>query len=119
MLNAPTSFEPVCDELEQENVEILRDLPANGRADFLIMFVTKKDQIESFAPNIVATLTDDPVLWFAYPKLSSKNINSGITRDDGWERLTALGYKPVRQIAIDDDWSALRFRPKDLVKSRI
>ncbi len=23
-----------------------------------------------------------------------------------------LGYAPVRQIAIDDDWSAVRFRPE-------
>ena len=118
VLNAPASFEPVCDELEQEDIEILRDLPANGTADFVIMFVTEKQQIDRYAPGLVATLTDDPTLWFAYPKLSSKNIESDITRDDGWEKLSSLGYKPVRQVAIDEDWSALRFRPQHLVKTR-
>ncbi len=47
--------------------------------------------------------------WAAYPKKTS-GIDTDITRDHGWEALNAAGLRPVRQIAIDDTWSALRFR---------
>ncbi|MAF63879.1 MULTISPECIES: hypothetical protein [Pseudomonadota] len=40
-------------------------------------------------------------------------IRSDITRDDGWESLAAQDLLPVTQVAIDNDWSALRFRYRD------
>lgn len=50
-------------------------------------------------------------LWLIYPKKSGK-VASTITRDRGWERLTALGFLPVTQVAVDADHSALRFRQR-------
>ncbi len=38
-----------------------------------------------------------------------------ISRDSGWQPLGDLGYEGVRQVAIDDDWSALRFRHVDSI----
>ena len=38
-------------------------------------------------------------------------------RDNGWTRLGELGFEPVRQVAIDDDWSALRFRRVGFIKT--
>jgi hypothetical protein len=40
----------------------------------------------------------------------SSGIESDLTRDEGWAPLFDAGLRPVRQIAIDDTWSALRFR---------
>ena len=45
-------------------------------------------------------------------------MKTDITRDRGWEPVTAGGLRPVTQIAIDETWSALRWRPIELVKSR-
>jgi hypothetical protein len=39
-------------------------------------------------------------------------------RRTGWQALSDAGFRPVRQVAIDADWSALRFRRKEFVKSR-
>ena len=50
------------------------------------------------------------VLWFAYPKKSSKLYRSDINRDAGWDVLGKFGFEPVRQIALNEHWSALRFR---------
>jgi hypothetical protein len=35
----------------------------------------------------------------------------------GWKPMGELGYEPVRMIAIDEDWSALRFRKAEFIKT--
>jgi hypothetical protein len=59
----------------------------------------------------------DGVIWFCYPKKSSKKYSSGIDRDHGWKVLNDSGFHGVRLIAVDTDWSALRFRNKKYIKS--
>lgn len=39
----------------------------------------------------------------------------GETRDRGWGPVKPAGFEPVSMVSIDDVWSALRFRPSDLV----
>jgi hypothetical protein len=46
-------------------------------------------------------------LWIAYPKGNRADIN----RDTLWPLLSPFGMRPVTQVAIDEVWSALRFRP--------
>jgi hypothetical protein len=43
----------------------------------------------------------------AYPKGGRADIN----RDSLWPILAEDGFRPVSQVALDDTWSALRFRP--------
>ena len=54
--------------------------------------------------------------WSGYPKGSSKHYTSELGRDAGWQPLGALGYEPMRMIAIDEDWSGLRFRKAEFIK---
>lgn len=51
-------------------------------------------------------------LWLCYPKKSGR-LRSDITRDIGWGPVHALGLLGVTQVAVDNDWSALRFRFHD------
>lgn len=51
-------------------------------------------------------------LWCAYPKKSGA-LASDIDRDHGWEPLFEAGFLPVSQVAIDGNWSALRFRRRE------
>jgi hypothetical protein len=46
-------------------------------------------------------------LWVAYPKANRTDIN----RDSLWPMLSEYGMRPIAQIALDETWSALRFRP--------
>jgi hypothetical protein len=48
-----------------------------------------------------------PAFWIAYPKGGRADIN----RDSLWPRLAAHGLRPITQVAIDETWSGLRFRP--------
>jgi hypothetical protein len=43
-----------------------------------------------------------------YPK--ARQLGTDLNRDSLWELLVGDGIRPVRQIAIDDTWFALRFR---------
>lgn len=53
------------------------------------------------------------MLWFACPKQTSRKYTSDLNRDLCAAALKSLNLQPVRQIAIDDDWSALRFKAAD------
>jgi hypothetical protein len=47
------------------------------------------------------------VFWVAYPKGNKADIN----RDTLWPILTEYSMRPIGQVAVDEIWSALRFRP--------
>ena len=57
-------------------------------------------------------LAKPAVLWIAYPKAGK--LDTDLNRDVLWKLLDGNGIRPVRQIAIDDTWSAMRFRPGQL-----
>lgn len=77
---------------------------------FAMAFVTTQKEIDSLTPPLVACLEDDGVLWFCYPKGSSKNLRCDFNRDTGWAILGQFQMEPVRSVSIDLDWTALRFR---------
>lgn len=86
--------------------------------DFVIVFVYSNEDIAAWIKKLNAQLAVDATLWFAYIKKSSKKYDGLISRDgDGWLALGEYGYEGVRQVAIDADWSALRFRHVDKIKS--
>ncbi len=51
-------------------------------------------------------LAQAPTFWVAYPKANRVDIN----RDSLWPILSEYGMRPISQVALDDTWSALRFR---------
>jgi hypothetical protein len=42
-------------------------------------------------------------------------LKTDVNRDGLWEPLKPTGWRPVRQIALDAVWSAIRFRPEESV----
>lgn len=116
VLNAPIEFKPVLDEMT--GITTVKKSPnCKQTYDFVLYFIKSCEDIQKYAQKTADKLNDDALLWFAYPKKSSKKYQSDISRDDGWQPLGDLGFEPVRQVAIDDDWSALRFRPAEKIKS--
>jgi hypothetical protein len=99
------------------NVEILRDLQDLTEIEFSLAFVTKKREIDALGKTIVRKAKGDAVVWFAYPKGTSKKYRSEINRDNGWQPLGRLGFECVRGVAIDEDWSAARFRRVAFIKA--
>jgi hypothetical protein len=73
---------------------------------FSLAFVTTPEQVDALAPAIGRRTEGDAIVWFAYPKGTSKRYKSQIDRDHGWNMLGREGFEPVRMVAIDEDWSA-------------
>lgn len=73
----------------------------------------------SAANNItgIRALDGDGHLWLCYPKGTSKKYKSDINRTKTWEVFAPFEFEPVSQISVDEDWSAMRFRHVDSIKS--
>jgi hypothetical protein len=114
VLNAPESFEPELAALR--NVAILRDPQDLAEIEFSLAFVTKQREVDTLGKTITKKSKGDAVVWFAYPKGTSKKYKSEISRDTGWNVLGKQGFECVRSVAIDEDWSAVRFRRVEFIK---
>jgi hypothetical protein len=115
VLNAPQSFEPEIGSLT--GIQVLRDTAAAHKIVYVISFVTWEEQVAEITKSIIPKIEGDATVWFVYPKKSSKQYKSEINRDRGWAALGQAGFEPVRQVAIDADWSALRFRQVQYIKT--
>ena len=89
-------------------------LKGNEKNQDVLAFVNNKAEFLDFLKNKLINIQYDSVLWIVYPKGTSK-IKTDINRDI--LRITAeeFGLTTVAAIAIDEIWSALRFRPVDKV----
>jgi hypothetical protein len=115
ILNAPDTFEVELTALN--GISVLRDVKSVEAITFSLAFVTKQEEVNEMASTITKKVQGDAVIWFAYPKGSSRKYKCEFNRDNGWEVLGKLGFEAVRQVAIDEDWSALRFRPVEFIKT--
>jgi hypothetical protein len=83
----------IVDGIEQATVALVfADAAASARE----ILTAHKDQ-----------LARPTVFWVAYPKANKADIN----RDTLWPILAEYGMRPIGQVAVDEVWSALRFRP--------
>ena len=82
---------------------------------FRIAFVHSAAELAEAAEQVASAYRPGGHLWIAYPKTSG-SIRSDLTRDKGWEPIAALGLLGVTQVALDADWSALRFRKREEIK---
>ncbi len=116
VLNAPDSFAPELARLSVVNIH--HHLESVAQIGFSLAFVTRQSEVNTLAPKIAARAKGDATVWFAYPKGTSKKFKCDFNRDTGWDKLKAAGFDTVRAIAIDEDWTALRFRRKEFIKAR-
>ena len=97
-----------------DGVEVHRR-PRAG-APFVLAFVRSAAEVEQHAARLVGQLArDEPILWLAHPKATSPRYRCDIHGAAAWEPLADLGWEPVREVAVDADWTAVRFRPRQAV----
>jgi hypothetical protein len=115
ILNAPESFAPELASLPVLTIHHhIESVPHIG---FALAFVTHIAEVKTLAPKLAVQAPGDPILWFAYPKPTSKKLKCDFTRDSSWAALKKAGFDSVRPVPIDDDWTALRFRRKEFIKA--
>jgi hypothetical protein len=84
------------------------DDPANAGA--VVAFARLRADLTTVAKPAIAAARADRLAWVAYPKAGQ--LGTDINRDSLAAAVAELGVQPVRQVAIDDVWSALRLRPR-------
>lgn len=112
ILGAPDSYSEVIEEIgSRVNTE-----PVQGVYHFVQIFGTTNQAIRDKVEKTAGLLTENALFWLCYPKKSSKAYRSDCSRESVAQIPADFGYEPVRQVAIDDDWSALRYRKVSEIK---
>jgi hypothetical protein len=78
-------------------------------AEAILLFVKNLAELDAEVAPMIEMGRADGLAWIAYPK--SGQLGTDLNRDILWRHLEGTGVQAIRQIAIDDVWSALRFRP--------
>lgn len=114
-IQAPDSFQGELQEMSTI-AKISTNLVGATEIEFAIVFVTTKQEIDTIIKELIPKMIGDPIVWFCYPKGTSKKYTCAFNRDNGWGEMGKYDLEPVRQVAIDEDWSALRFRKIAFIK---
>jgi hypothetical protein len=112
ILNSPPGFKE----------ELVRSLPLGievvdkpeGMFDFVHLFVQNRAELERLGSAVLKLIKYDGMLWISYPKQTA-GAKTDLTRNDGWDLMADAGLKAVTRVSVNDNWSALRFRPAKLV----
>lgn len=102
---------------EIKDIQIDNEIDQRFPYSFMVFFVRGRSEVEKFSPSALHNLTDDGVLWFIYPKKSSRKYSSDLNRDQGWRALNDMDFYGIRMVNVDDDWSAMRFRNKKYIRA--
>jgi len=109
LLYPPTSFAAERNAMAAE-ADFHTDLRPGVSYSFVLGFAVTQAEMATRAQALCAAATPEAIVWLCYPKQTSKAFKSDLNRDVLWKLVEPLGLQPNRQIAIDDDWSALRFK---------
>ncbi len=95
-----------------EPPDVVLDLPDTvadpASAEAVLVFAVDRAGLERWRRDLTAAANRDALAWVAYPKGGA--LRTDLNRDIVGRALEDAGLRPVRQIAIDGVWSALRFR---------
>jgi hypothetical protein len=78
-------------------------------ADAVLAFVRTASELDGPAAAALEAARADRLAWIAYPKAG--RLGTDLNRDRLAAAARERGAQPVRQVAIDEVWSALRLRP--------
>ena len=109
IINAPTALEK-----EFLKLDFKTTFDRKNKSTNTLVFINDNKEYLDFLKNNLKNIEVDSVLWFAYPKGTSK-IKTDINRDTMRTTGEEFGITTVTAISINDIWSALRFRPIEKV----
>lgn len=104
-VNAPKGFQDYLGPLP-DNAEVVKRL--TKPLDLVLLFVTTERALARDFAKLAGKLTDNGMIWIAWPKKSS-----GVATDLSFERVQRIGLDAglvdVKICAIDETWSGLKF----------
>ena len=114
-VNAPQGFHRTLGPLPQGATE---ERALRGTFDLILLFVSSKKELKSQWAKALTSLKPDGLLWVASPKKSS-GVPSDLTAMSGdFDGYLDSEWQPVSLIAVDEHWSATRFKHAPGLKQR-
>ncbi|HMJ39613.1 MAG TPA: DUF3052 domain-containing protein [Verrucomicrobiae bacterium] len=114
ILNAPAGY---LELLSPGPADIRNEVQPSQTYDVVQLFVSSVEELRRLGPAAIGAVKPNGLLWITYPKGGQ---TSGVTdlpatpwwtqRDVLGEITSVTGYKPVAFVAIDDNYTALRFK---------
>ena len=81
----------------------------SAKAEAIVVFAKTLAEVDAKCAPFIEAAREDRIAWLAYPKAGQ--LGTDLNRDVLWKHLQTQGIDPVRQVALDAVWSAMRFRP--------
>lgn len=106
--NAPEDYLAILEPLPEG---VATKFSTGGDFDGVQLFVKNSAELIDSLKTIIPILKPDTLFWITYPKKSS-GIPSDLEMMSSWDELATYGYNGVAAAAINEIWTALRFRPK-------
>ncbi len=109
IINAPREY-------KTKLQDIVYDYKNNNKEyDFVQVFATSHVELQKAMKDAAKAGKADCLFWACYPKGGGR-IKSDINRDTLWTAVEKFKWRPVSQVSIDDNWSAMRLQPIETVK---
>lgn len=90
--------------------DLVLDVPQDNAAAAVLLSVRNRADLDRRVDQVLPGAERDQLTWLAYPKAGQ--LGTDLNRDTLTAAMRAKGVRPVRQVSIDETWSALRFRPE-------
>jgi hypothetical protein len=113
LFNAPANYLNLLEPLPEGSTV---SYEAKSDFDGVQLFVKNSRELIENLKIIVPVMRPDTIFWVTYPKKSS-GIESDLEMMSSWDELKKYGFGGVAAAAIDETWTALRFRPKEQTKT--
>jgi hypothetical protein len=106
LVNAPNGYKATLGKLPK-GAKIVTE--SSQPVDLIQIFAATKAGMSELFVKVKPLLKEEGLLWATYPKAGQ--MDTDLKREVVWECGQAVGMRPVSQIAVDEVWSALRFKP--------
>lgn len=114
VLNEPEGFSKELASLV--DIEIYQSVIQINKIEFALIFVTTIAELENQLQTVLHKLKEDAILWIAHPRKRSQRYDTDITNAYPWTQLNRKCFEAVKNIKVNDDWEAVRFRKLEYVK---
>lgn len=114
LLNAPAG---VSERLQPGPKTIVTEPRPNETFDAVVLFVSNVEELRRLGPAAIRASRPGGLLWISYPKGGPERGATDLPATPWWlqrdvlgETTSVTGYKPVAFVAVDQNWTALRFK---------
>lgn len=114
LLNAPAG---ISEQLQPGPKIIVTELRPDETFDAVVLFVNNAEELRRLGPGAIGASRPGGLLWIAYPKGGPARGATDLPATPWWvqrdvlgEATSVRGFKPVAFVAVDENWTALRFK---------